>query len=123
MSEGEDERSLVRACGVEELRGAVYVGEDQEPGEVVFVGFDASLEDFEAVEFCGVGSADGGRCGEAEFGDFAGATGGIVAFDDLQGGAVFEEFAALHERNGVGVDFSDFVEGLPGEGGDDVRDA
>ena len=51
MSEGEEERSLVRACGVEELRGAVYVGENQEPGEVVFVGFDAALEDFEAVEF------------------------------------------------------------------------
>ena len=38
-------------------------------------------------------------------------------------GRLFEEFAALHQGDGMGVYFSDFVEGLSGECGDDVRDA
>ena len=123
VAEREDERGLVRAGGIVELRGARFVGQDQEAGEVVLVGLDAASEDFETVHLRGVGPADGGRSREVFFGDFPGASGGVVAFDDFQGRAAFEELAALHQRNGVRMNFADFVECLPGERCDDVGDA
>ena len=67
----------------------------------MFVGFDAPLEDFEAVEAGCVGAADGRRVCEMPFGDFPRTACGVVAFDDFHAGAGFQEVAALHQGDRV----------------------
>ena len=49
VTERETSEALLVRAGSWNSGGAAHVGEDQEAGKVVFVGFDAALEDFEAV--------------------------------------------------------------------------
>ena len=123
MRKGEQQRGFVRIGGIGEGGGAAFVGQKQEAREVVFVGLDAAAEDFEPVEFRCVGAADGGRSCEAALGDLPGAAGGVVAFDDLHRRMGFEEVAALHQGDRVGVNLADLAERLSGQCGQHMRDA
>lgn len=123
VAEREDQRRLVGVRRVGKLPGPGVVGQQQEAREVVLVGFDAALEDFEPVHLGSLGSADRRGARQAFFGNLPGAVGGVGPLDDLQPGPRLEKLPALHQGDGVRVHFADLVERLPGQRGDDVRDA
>ena len=52
MGEAEDDAGFVGEAWCAEFFGLPRVGEDEESGEVVFVGLDALFEYFHSVEWC-----------------------------------------------------------------------
>lgn len=103
--------------------GAVTVGQQQKAGEVAFVGLDALLENLQPVAFGGHPAADGGVTLQMAGGDLGGAARRVVALDGFELRVRLEEFAALHQGDGVGVDLVQVVGPLPGQRRQHVRDA
>ena len=123
MRQAEYERRLVGAGGTRVAVGVVAVGQQQEAREVAFVGLDTLFENLQSVAFGRQPAADGGVSRETAFGDLGGAARRIVPLDGFELRVGFEEFAALHQGDRVGVDFAQLVEPLAGKGRQHVRDA
>ena len=99
------------------------VGNYQKAGEVVLVGLDALLQHLHAVAFgCSFG-ADGGMAFQLFALDDFGTQCRVFAFHYFDLGVLAEEFAALHQGDGVGVDFGDVVPVFFGQADEAVRDA
>ena len=81
----------------------------KEAGEVVLVCFDAFLQNLHAVTLCGCFGADGSMAFQVFFLDDFGTAGGIFAFHHFYAGVLSEEFTALHQGDGVGVDFGNII--------------
>ena len=89
----------------------------------MLVGLDALLQHLHAIAFGGCFGADGGVAFQVLLLDDFGTQGGVLAFHDLDAGMSAEELAALHQGDGVGVDFGDVVPIFIGQADKAVRDA
>ena len=122
MRQREHERRLVGLVdGTEEI-GLPWVAFHEETREVVLVVLDVVFQNLHAVHLSCLSMADGCDAPQLMFVYILGGSGGILGFHGFQRGMVAQVLAALHQGDGVGVDFGDGVPVVIGQTADAMRD-
>ena len=123
MGEHQQEGGLVRELLLVHLLHHFAITDDQEAGEVTFVGFDALSEDLQSVDLSRQFAADSRLAHQFLLGHHPRTRCGIVVLHSLEVTVLLEEVLALHQGDGVRVDLLDIGDVLVRKGNQVVLDA